>query len=189
MTIYHNVYTKACPHMTFPEILCLYGRVKSLPKDAKILELGAWKGGSTIPIGTASLGTNRKITVVDIWDGPDKDLYDIWLENITMGGLAHLIEIRRGDSLDILKQLLAEDRQEYYDFCFLDTSHEYDQTNIEFDLVYRLVKSGGWIFMHDIGDDLFDCLYPGCTKVWYEKARHKLVNHKRVDAFYGGRKV
>jgi len=160
--------------------------VRELPNDAKILEVGAWKGGSTIPIGVASLGTDRKITVVDAWDAPDKDLYDIWLENVTMGGLLSLLEIARGDSLIVMDRLLKE-RPLYYDFCFLDTSHEYDRTDKEFTFALGLVKSGGWILMHDIGDEK-PYLYPGCTEVWYKMAQCELTGHRKVDALYGGQK-
>jgi predicted O-methyltransferase YrrM len=173
--------------MTFPEILCLYEMIKSLPEDAKILEVGAWKGGSTIPIGVASKGTGRKITVVDIWDAPEEQLYNVWLENVSMEGLLPMIEVARGDSLIVLKRLLQE-KPLYYDFCFLDTSHEYNRTNLEFEMAMELVKIGGWIFMHDIGDEE-PYLYPGCTKVWYEKAQFLLKNQRKVNAFYGGQKL
>jgi predicted O-methyltransferase YrrM len=185
--IYHNVYTKAAPHMTFQEILMLYGMVKSLPINAKILEVGAWKGGSTIPMGVASLGTERKITVVDIWDDPSGELFKTWHENVTMEGIFDMLEVRRGDSLLMMRDLLADKRLLYYDFCFLDTSHEYNRTNLEFEMALELVKDGGWIFMHDIGDEE-PYLYPGCTKVWYEKAQFQLENHKKINALYGGQK-
>lgn len=186
MTIYHNVYTKCDPHMTFPEILFLHEMVKGLPEDARILEVGAWKGGSTVNIGTACLGTKRKITVVDIWDYPNEGLYKTWLENVTMAGVLPLLEIRRGDSLDVMREL-AKEKPFEYDLCLLDTDHEYVRTDGELTYALDLVKPGGWILMHDIGD-VIPYLYPGCTMVWYERAQTILKNIKKADALYGGQK-
>ncbi len=185
MTIFHNVYMKCEPYMTFQEIMCLHEAVKALPKKAKILECGVWKGGSTLNIGTACLGKESKITVVDVWDVGDV-VYNAWLENVTMGGIDHMLEVKRGDSVEVLKEL-AKERPLYYDFCLLDTDHEYERTDQELTLVFEMVKSNGWIFMHDIGDEE-PYLYPGCTKVWYGRAQHLLKNHKKVNALYGGQK-
>lgn len=183
--IWHNVYMKCEPYMTFREIITLYELVKTLPFDGKILELGAWKGGSSVLMGEASQGTNRRITVVDIWE-PSGEVFKVWTENVEMAGLLSKMEVKIGDSLKVLEEM--KDRVGWYDLCLIDSDHGYDHALAELEYALRLVKAGGWIMMHDIGEEGEYHIYPGCTRVWYERARHILKNQIRVNSLYGGQK-
>jgi predicted O-methyltransferase YrrM len=87
----------------------LFNKVKSLPNDAVIVEIGSYKGRSTVAMSYACIGTNRKIYCIDTWDGNDRDfsdrnLFDIWQENIEKNGLSQYVVPLRGDPHQILSQ-------------------------------------------------------------------------------------
>ncbi|MDD2338162.1 MAG: hypothetical protein PHD01_16510, partial [Geobacteraceae bacterium] len=47
----------------------LFNKIQSLPEDAVILEIGSFKGRSTVAMGYACMGTRRKIYSIDTWNG------------------------------------------------------------------------------------------------------------------------
>jgi hypothetical protein len=69
----------------------LFNKVKLLSEDAVIVEIGSYKGRSTLAMAYACKGTNRKIYCIDTWDGNNSDFserifFDTWQENITKKG-------------------------------------------------------------------------------------------------------
>ena len=51
----------------------LHNRVKELPEDAIIVEVGTWRGKSTAYMGLACKFTSRKIYAVDTWKGTESE--------------------------------------------------------------------------------------------------------------------
>ena len=65
----------------------LFNKVKSLPDNAVIVEIGSYKGRATVAMSYACIGTNRRIFSIDTWDGNEsdfneRDFYNVWKENI-----------------------------------------------------------------------------------------------------------
>jgi len=140
-----------------------------------ILELGSWKGGSTIVMAS----TGRRVLSVDYWGDT---LFQEWKANITKAGVDHLVIPIRGEDIQVISPWLPQFGG-MVEFVLIDTSHTYPQTKKEFQLVYPLVASNGWIFLHDIGHPD----YPGCAQAW-EELKPILRNHTGVQSLLGGQK-
>jgi ADP-heptose:LPS heptosyltransferase/predicted O-methyltransferase YrrM len=149
----------------------LFNKVKSLPDTAVIVEIGSFKGRSTVAMGYACLNTRRKLFCIDTWDGNDSDFdqrnfHETWKQNIRNNHLeSHVIPLK-GLSHDILKHWNIKRADFKIDFIFIDGSHQYADVLKDFELAYPLVKTGGLIAFHDIIDT-----WPGPTKVWHETAK------------------
>lgn len=90
--------------------------VKENPRS--ILELGTSIGYSTIWLGLAAQEIGAQVLTVDI--DPKKAAAAI--QNITQAGLSEIITVRLGNAADILKELIAENKN--FEFIFMDTNKE-----------------------------------------------------------------
>jgi ubiquinone/menaquinone biosynthesis C-methylase UbiE len=69
------------------------------------------------------------------------------------------------------------------DFVFIDASHHYVDVIKDFQMVYPMVKDGGWIAFHDVEPG-----WPGPWRVWCETARSVLSTHEYCFNLACGRK-
>jgi glycosyltransferase involved in cell wall biosynthesis/predicted O-methyltransferase YrrM len=167
----------------------LFNKVKSLPTDAVIVEIGSYKGRSTVAMAHACVGTNRKIYCIDTWDGNDSDFsernfFDIWQQNVKKNNLEQYVEPLRGYSYDILSRWSELTNRQEINFIFIDGSHEYLDVMKDFELSYPLVKEGGWIAFHDVIST-----WPGPEQVWHKTAKFQLINHEYSSTLACGRKL
>ncbi|AFY56299.1 glycosyltransferase [Rivularia sp. PCC 7116] len=156
----------------------LFEKVKSLSEDAVIVEIGSFKGRSTVAMGYACIGTKRKIYCIDTWDGNDSDFserqfFDIWQQNIQQNGLEEYVVPLRSYSHEALKQWNELTESKKIDFIFIDGSHQFLDVLKDFELSFPLVKDDGWIAFHDVIHT-----WPGCERVWHDIAKPSLVNHE-----------
>jgi glycosyltransferase involved in cell wall biosynthesis/predicted O-methyltransferase YrrM len=166
----------------------LFNKVKSLPEDAVIVEIGSFKGRSTVAMGYACIGTNRKIYAIDTWDGNDSDFaerqfFEIWQPNIQANDLEEYILPLRGYSHDVLKDWQELTNGKAIDFIFIDGSHQYLDVLKDFEMSFPLVKHGGWIAFHDV-----IYTWPGPERVWYKTAKYILDNHEYSSSLACGQK-
>jgi len=166
----------------------LFNKVKSLPNDAVIVEIGSYKGRSTVAMSYACIGTNRKIYCIDTWDGNDTDFsdrnfFDIWQENIEKNGLSQYVVPLRGDSHQILSQWEGFTGDKAIDFIFIDGSHQFLDVLKDYEQSLPLVKDGGWIAFHDVVPT-----WPGPERVWHHIAKHRLLNHEYSSTLACGQK-
>ncbi|GJD23729.1 hypothetical protein RIVM261_086850 [Rivularia sp. IAM M-261] len=166
----------------------LFNKVKSLPEDAVIVEIGSFKGRSTVAIGYACVGTKRKIYCIDTWDGNDSDFsernfFEIWQENIKQNNLEDYVVPLRGYSHDLLKRWDELGNNNAIDFIFIDGSHQYLDVLKDFELSFPLVKDGGWVAFHDVIHT-----WPGCERVWHQIAKLRLTNHEYSSTLACGQK-
>jgi predicted O-methyltransferase YrrM len=159
----------------------LFTKASSLPDNAVIVEAGSYKGRSTVAMGYACRGTNRHIYSVDLWNPyPIED----WRHNIEKNGLIEYVTPFQGSSHEILSQWNQLTGAKLIDFIFIDASHEYADVLLDFELSFPLVKSGGWIAFHDVGDSDVS----GLGRVWREKAKPLLLNCHQVGCLTFGQK-
>lgn len=167
----------------------LFNKVKSLPVDAVIVEIGSYKGRSTVAMAYACVGTRRKIYCIDTWDGNDSDFsernfFEIWQQNVRDHNLEQYVEPLRGYSHELLSRWDELASGNRIDFIFIDGSHEYPDVLRDFELSYPLVKEGGWIAFHDVIST-----WPGSERVWHETAKLYLVHHEYSTTLACGRKL
>lgn len=167
----------------------LFDKVRSLPQDAVIVEIGALYGRSTAAIAFACVGTRRQFYSIDtfrgILDGGTNDnginFLDAWWGNIRRLGLENYVNPLPGFSRDHLADWRDKPRP---DFVFIDGSHHYKDIIQDFELIYPLVKDGGWIAMHDVEPS-----WPGPWRVWRETAMKLLSEHENCSTISCGRKL
>ncbi|NEO38055.1 MAG: class I SAM-dependent methyltransferase [Moorea sp. SIOASIH] len=165
----------------------LFNKVKSLPEDALIVEVGSYKGRSTAAMAFACVGTNRKIYCIDPWIGqchdiPEKSVFEVWKENLDKYQLTPYIKSFQGYSLEILKRWGELTGEKTIDFVFIDGSHEYLDVLTDFGLLLPLMKVGGWMAFHDIIET-----WPGCDYLWHDIVKFRLTDHEYSTTLACGR--
>jgi len=89
----------------------------------------------------------------------------IGLLNIKKAGLSDKLRFLEAFSYEALPQLLAERQQ--IDFAFIDGSHHFDYTLVDFFYVDKLLEIGGYVVFDDIW-------MPGIRKVLYFVLRNRM---------------
>lgn len=129
--------------------------VSRLPNNAKIVEIGAWKGRSTsfISVECINSGKNIEYFVVDTWlgsnehehihDGEISTLYDVFLKNTER--IKDFIKPMKMTSVEASKHF----KDGSLDYVYIDGSHEYEDVLDDIKHWYPKVKRGGIIS----GDD------------------------------------
>ena len=153
----------------------LYEQARALPDGATIVEIGAYKGRSTVALGYGCLNSNKHIYCIDTFDGNVSDFkgpgrcgfYGEWEANITKNGLRSYVTPIIGFSQEVVR-----DWNRPMDFIFIDGSHVYEDVLADFDGFYPHLKPGGVLAMHDVGNPG----HPGCLRVWEECGLKLLVN-------------
>jgi len=134
------------------ELFELYTRVTQLPDRSTIVEIGSYRGKSTIALGAAAKRTNSRVYSIDPHDefigvaggifGP-KDLA-VKLDVISRYNLGDVIFPICMDSAKIGK---AWDRP--IDLLWIDGDHRYEAVKTDFELFSLQIKKGGYIIFHD----------------------------------------
>ncbi|MEG3838990.1 class I SAM-dependent methyltransferase [Microcoleus sp. herbarium14] len=166
----------------------LFNKVKSLSNDAVIVEIGSYKGRSTVAMSYACTGTNRKIYCIDTWDGnetdfSDRNFFKMWQENVEKNGLSQYVVPLRGYSHQILSQWEELTGGQAIDFIFIDGFHQFLDVLKDYELSLPFVKDGGWIAFNDVVPT-----WPGSERVWHNIAKHRLLNHEYSSTLACGQK-
>lgn len=159
-----------------------------LPKNARVLEIGSFKGKSASCIGLAS-PKSTKIYAIDTFEGNNKDFSEgvqftggsflnEFKQNLKKSGVSKKVIPLKGLSYEIGKNW-----NKTIDFLFIDGSHLYEDVKKDFEIFYPWVKEGGIIALHDVSRG-----HPGVLKFWKEEASKKLINHKNVHTLFFGTK-
>lgn len=165
----------------------LFEKVRSLPDDAVIVEIGSYYGRSSCALGLACVGSNRRIFCIDPWrmlDLGNLDFFEHWEANVRSCGVRELITPLRGKSHDVLARWKELAGGAPIDFIFIDGWHEYGPVLRDLQLAFPLVKDGGWIAMHDVIES-----WPGSLRVWNETAKPSLSKHEKCGSISCGMKT
>ena len=141
----------------------LYKTAKETLKGGNIVEIGSWKGRSTICFGLGSKDGNRaKIYAIDPHTGSSEhkkmfgkiDTYREFLENIKKAGVSDLVIPIKKTSGEAVKNF-----DKKVDFILVDGAHEYEFVKKDYELWFPKLRNGGLIAFHDswhqIGVHLF----------------------------------
>jgi MMP 1-O-methyltransferase len=148
--------------LTENEIRGLYNVARKLPNNSTVVEIGSWKGKSTITIG---LGLRKGIVyAIDPFNaegepgskeeyllkqGNEPLLYQ-FLNNIKKHGVAKFIIPLRGYSFEFSTYI------DDIDFLFIDGDHSIEGCSNDFNLYSEKVKKGGYIGFHDFYPERID---------------------------------
>lgn len=127
-----------------------FGAAKSVRDNAVIVEIGSFKGRSTVSFGFGCIGSNKHIYAIDLFEGDGADygkgdFQRIFQTNIDRFGLGSYITAVRRHSLEV-----AAEWNKPIDILFIDGSHEYKDVKADFEAFYPHVKKNGIIAFHDI---------------------------------------
>lgn len=157
-----------------------YGRlyeniVRKLPDHSHIVEVGSWKGKSSVfmAVEIINSGKSIKFDCVDTWMGSkdglthnnpsvvNDQLYDIFIQNIEP--VKHIINPIRMTSFEASK--LYENCS--LDFVFIDAGHSYASVKQDIESWLPKIKTGGILAGHDYTD-----AWPGVKKAVNEKFKN-----------------
>jgi len=129
--------------------------VTAAADDSNFIEIGSWKGMSSAYMAVEIVNSHKNINFycVDTWRGSKEhqdfnevqkdELYNTFLSNM------HRVDTRyqaiREKSIDAAQK--TEDG--FFDFIFLDASHEYEDVLADLENWYPKLKDGGTFAGHD----------------------------------------
>jgi predicted O-methyltransferase YrrM len=128
--------------LTDEEGEALYELARSCRGDGVIVEIGSWKGKSTVCLGLGSkAGKSLPVYAVD----PHADYrFGDFKTNIERAGLTELVH-----PIASLSQAAADAFEQPIELLFVDGSHEYDLVLEDFEKWVPKVVDGGWVVFHD----------------------------------------
>ena len=128
--------------LTDEEGEALYELARACTGSGVIVEIGSWKGKSTVCLGLGSLaGASVPVYAVD----PHADYrFGDFKDNVERAGIQELVR-----PVASLSQSAADGFDEPIELLFVDGSHEYDLVLEDFEQWVPKVVDGGWVAFHD----------------------------------------
>jgi len=128
--------------LTDEEGEALYHLARACTGKGVIVEIGSWKGKSTVCLGLGSKeGASLPIYAVN----PHADYrFGDFKANVERAGISELVR-----PIASLSQPAADDFDEPIELLFVDGSHEYDLVLEDFEKWVPKVVEGGWVAFHD----------------------------------------
>ena len=139
--------------LTRAEGLSLYNIAKKIKKGNVIVEIGSWKGKSTICLGNGSNdGDKVKIFAIDPHAGNPEhqkafgkiNTFEEFKHNINKAGITEFIQPTKDTSENVAKNF---DHQ--VGLVFIDGRHEYRFVKLDFEQWFSKVVNGGFLAFHD----------------------------------------
>jgi MMP 1-O-methyltransferase len=128
--------------LTDEEGEALYELARACSGKGVIVEIGSWKGKSTVCLGLGSrAGASVPVYAVD----PHADYrFGDFKDNVGRAGIQELVR-----PVASLSQAAADGFDEPIELLFVDGSHEYDLVLEDFEKWVPKVVEGGWVAFHD----------------------------------------
>ncbi|MFA4941396.1 MAG: class I SAM-dependent methyltransferase [Patescibacteria group bacterium] len=139
--------------LTEAEGVFLHKTAKKIQTKNVIVEIGSWKGKSTLCLGNGSKDGNKvKIFAVDPHTGSSEhqkafgkiDTFEEFKKNITKAEIAEFINPVKDTSENAAKNF-----NQKIGFIFIDGAHEYNFVRLDFKLWFPKVINGGLLAFHD----------------------------------------
>ena len=143
----------------------------------RVLELGSFTGYSGICLASG-LPEDGHLDTLEIND----ELEDLILEGFSRAGLRERISLHIGDCLETLKRFREEGR-EPYDLVFIDANkRDYPEY---YELVFDLVRPGGWILADNVlwdGKVALDPMPQDRQTLGIENFNRRVASDPRVES-------
>ena len=144
----------------------------------RILELGTFTGYSAICLASG-MPQDGHLDTLEIND----ELEDLILEGFVRAGLSGRISLHIGDCKDTLRRFAAGEGHAPYDLVFIDANkREYPEY---YDLVFDLVRPGGWILGDNVlwdGKVALDPMPQDRQTVGIDEFNRKVAADPRVES-------
>jgi predicted O-methyltransferase YrrM len=153
----------------------LYNLAKKCDKNGVIVEIGSWKGKSTIWLAKGSLaGQNIKIFSIDHHEGSfdeekKNSTFEIFKENIKNARIENIVQ-----SIVKKSHAAALEFKKNVNLIFIDGGHDYQTVKQDFNDWFSKLNDGGVMLFHD------STTRKGVWKV-VSKNLHKSKNFKDVN--------
>lgn len=167
--------------LTKAEGFLLYRLAKKVQAGNVIVEVGSWKGKSTICLGSGSQEGNKvTIFAIDPHVGSSEhqrmfgevDTFEEFKQNLQRAGLAELVKPIRDTSENAAKNF-----NQRIEFIFIDGAHEYSSVKSDLKLWFPKVINGGTLAFHDS----WHFLGPNIATAIALLTSSKIKNPKLVD--------
>ena len=139
--------------LTPAESVFLFNAASKIPTDTSILEIGAWKGRSTVLLGLGAMDGNRaKVFSIDPHTGSpeQKERYgkintlSEWKSNVEKAGLGEIVT-----SYIMTSKEASHLPKRKIGMIFIDGDHNYDMVKLDFEIWFPKLLDGGLIAIHD----------------------------------------
>ena len=131
----------------------LYELARNCSGSGVIVEIGSWKGRSTIWLAEGSkAGNNVKVYAIDPHTGSsgkgkkEACTFEEFKKNIEDAKVSDIVV-----PLVVKSEEAARDFKEPVELCFIDGAHEYEFVRLDFDLWFPKLVDHGTIVFHDTG--------------------------------------
>lgn len=156
--------------LTDNECALLYFAAQTCGDNANLVEIGAWKGKSTICLAAGLRNDGSKVYTIDPFDASgdedsqkeyehlkgDTPLLDQFMRNLSQYSLANRVVIVQGHSSNTVNHVPAA-----IDVLFIDGNHSIEACRQDFELYTPRLKSGGKLLIHD-----YDASRPTLGPTW-----------------------
>lgn len=131
----------------------LYDLARNCKGDGVIVEIGSWKGKSTIWLGKGSKAGNKlKVYAIDPHTGSHehkKESDKVWTfeefkKNISKAQVEDVVV-----PIPKASEETAKNFNQTVELIFIDGAHDYDSAKLDFELWFPKVKDGGVMAFHD----------------------------------------
>jgi predicted O-methyltransferase YrrM len=144
--------------LTEREIACLTCLASVRTASGEVLEIGTFKGRSTIVLAMASqLGPKERIVAVDpltspgvtdpVLKGGESSAWEPLQANLKVAQVAHLVEMHQQYSADLARTWPAGRKLR---LLWIDGDHTYRGAKTDFDLFSPFLADGAIVAMHDV---------------------------------------
>ena len=155
----------------------LYALANRCQGRGSIVEIGSWKGKSTIWLaqGVRDAASKESVYAIDPHIGSEEHqkfdgkvwTFDDFKKNIDRAGLNDFVVPVVATSREARKSFTRP-----VELLFIDGAHDYDSVMLDFGLWFPLLVPGGWVAFHDIP-------WPGVRK-----ATREIFSQNGLDRFY-----
>ena len=156
------------------ETQLLFDLASDLPEGKNILEIGSFKGLSSVCLGLGLKQTKGELFCISRWS---EEEHNTWKYNMQKNNIK-AIQIA-GNANIILKHLIIEN----LGMIFIDTSHSYEDCKIQFELATKNLKDTCLVVFHDYGHPN----YPGVKQYCDELVNSGIYKNTNLvsKTFYG----
>lgn len=134
-----------------PVVELLYRLSSNLTENSNLVEIGSWKGKSTVLLSLAC-PKSAKLYAIDPHIGSHEhkelfgkvDTYQEFLKNTSRNKECCEIIAIRDKSINAIESVPEE-----IDFLWIDGSHDYDDVKSDFELYFPKLRVGSYVAMHD----------------------------------------